>query len=238
MRSRFSRRAATEETVDVETAVRMLITRLQESGKAKGIDPNQISRDQLTGLIDRLASPERPPRQGKNSESSAGHTNTLDPPGGLEITLTTRLTRETGEPMILTPNGLSRNLAPYLNAIISIQNIFNEVKGLPLRKISILEIHTRPVMTIRLDGAAEAIFIIKSIINAWRQRNHEQITRISTGTLRSHIEKTTLDRSKVEMASQMLDLVKAGMREKEKFNYLSSLLPSIDILIYSEYELS
>ena len=237
MRSRFSRRAATEETVDVETAVRMLITRLQESGKAKGIDPNQISRDQLTGLIDRL-SPERTARQGKNSGSSAGPVNSLDPPAGLEITLTTRLSRETGEPILLTPNALSRNLAPYLNAIISIQNIFNEVKSLPLRKISILEIRTQPVMTIRLDGAAEAIFIIKSIINAWRHRNYEQITRISTGNLRSHIEKTTLDRSKVEMASQMLDLVKAGMREKEKFNYLSSLLPSIDVLIYSEYELS
>jgi hypothetical protein len=86
--------------------------------------------------------------------------------------------------------------------------------------------------------ASEAVFVIKGIVNTWRERNNEQLSRVSTGNLRSHIEKTTLDRSKVEMASQMLDLVKAGMTEKEKFTYLSSLIPSIDILIFSEYEMS
>ena len=90
-----------------------------------------------------------------------------------------------------------------------------------------------------MDGAAaEASYVIKGIVNTWRQRNYQHLSRASTGNLQNHIEKTTLDRSKVEMASQMLDLVKAGMSEKEKFAYLSSLIPSIDVLIFSEFEMN
>jgi len=236
MRSRFSRHSAREETVDIETAVRMLITRLQEIGKTTGIDPSQISRSQLSGLMERMASAGQ--KSAPRKTTSPHPSSVPEPPAGLEITLTTRAGREKGEPIILTPNLLSRSLVPYLNAIISVQNIFNEVKELPLRKIPILEIRSQPVLTIRLDGASEAIYIIKAIVNSWRRQNYEQLYRLTTGNMHNRIEKTTLDRSKVEMASQMLDLVKAGMTEKEKFNYLSSLIPSIDILIFSEYELS
>ena len=235
-RSRFSRHSAREETVDIETAVRMLITRLQEVGKATGIDPNQISRSQLSGLMERMASTEQKPAPRKTT--SPRSSSVPEPPAGLEITLTTQDSREKREPIILTPNLLNRSLVPYLNAIISVQNIISEVKGLPLRKIPILEIRSQPELTIRLEGASEAIYIIKAIVNSWRRQNYEQLYRLTTGNLHNRIEKTTLNRSKVEMASQMLDLVKAGMTEKEKFNYLSSLIPSIDILIFSEYELS
>jgi hypothetical protein len=234
MRSKFSRRFAREETVDVETAVRMLINRLQETGKASGLDPNQISRSQLSGLMERMVSTEHkstPPIR-------TGGPSAPEPSQGLEITLTTQSSREKREPIILTPNLLNRSLVPYLNAIVSVQNIFNEVKGLPLRKIPILEIRSQPVLTVRLEGASEAIYVIKSIVNSWRRQNSESLYRLTTGNLLNHVEKTTLSRSKVEMASQMLDLVKAGMTEKEKFNYLSSLIPSIDILIFSEYEMS
>ncbi len=234
MKSRFTRRASNEETVDVQTAVKMLISRLQESGKAAGVDPNQISSSQLSDLMETLKKPDLPA-----TPSKAAQVTTQPKPGGLDITLNTRISREGHDPILLTPNLLSRSLAPYLNAIIAVQNIFNEVKELPLKKIPILEIRSQPNLVVRMDGAAaEAIYVIKGIVNTWRQRNYQQLSRASTGNLQNHIEKTTLDRSKVEMASQMLDLVKAGMSEKEKFAYLSSLIPSIDVLIFSEFEMN
>lgn len=231
MRPRFSKHAAKEETVDVQTAVRMLITRLQESGKAGGLDPDQISRSQLTDLMETLTTP--PPSTPKGP-APVGPV----PPAYVEITLTTRSVREKHESILITPTVLGRTIAPYLNAINAVQNVLNEVKGVPLKRMSILEIRAQSELTVRLGGeAAEAIYVIKGIVNTWRQRNDEQINKYSTGNLNNHIEKTTLERSKVEMASQMLDLVKAGMPEKEKFNFLSMLIPSIDILIYSEYEM-
>ncbi|NUM47184.1 MAG: hypothetical protein HUU38_20995 [Anaerolineales bacterium] len=219
--------------MDVQTAVRQLITRLQETGKVTGMAPDRISRSQLSELIDTLTKPEQ-----ASSPVRAPQPKTSSIPATVEITLTTRATRDKNEPLLLTPTMLARNVAPYLNAITSVQNVLNEVKGLPLRKIPILEIRTQPDLIVRLDGeASEAIYVIKGIVNTWRQRNDEQINRYSTGNLTNRVEKTTLERSKVEMASQMLDLVKAGMSEKEKFNYLSQLIPSIDVLIYSEFEI-
>lgn len=234
MRSRFSKRATTEDTVDIQTAVRMLISRLQENGKGIGLEPDQISRTQLTDLIDNLSKNDSAP----TPPTPAAKPSPALPSTPIDITLTSRANREKNEGILLTPTILGRNIAPFLNAIISIQNVFNEVKGLPLRKMAILEIRSQPDLSVRLSGeVAEAVFVIKGIVNTWRQRNDEQINRYSTGNLTNRIEKTTLERSKVEMASQMLDLVKAGMPEKEKFGYLSMLIPSIDILIYSEFEI-
>ncbi len=237
MKPKFLRRASNEETVDVQTAVRLLITRLQETGQAAGIDPNQISSSQLSDLMATLKKPES---LSAPSKILAPYRDATQPKAaGLEITLTTRQSREKNEPILLTPTLLSRSLAQYLNAIITVQNVFNEVKDLPLRKIPVLEIRSQPNLVVRLDGeASEAIYVIKGIVNTWRQRNAQQLSRASTGDLQNHIEKSTLDRSKVEMASQMLDLVKAGMTEKEKFTYLSALIPSLDVLIFSEYEMS
>lgn len=230
MRSRFSKHATTEETVDVQTAIRMLISRLQESGKAAGLDPSQVSQSQLSELMETLSAP--PSASPKSAPAGPL------PPGFVEITLTTRSSHEKREAILITPTLLGRTIAPYLNAINAVQNVLNEVKGVPLKRMSILEIRAQPDLTVRLGGeAAEAVYVIKGIVNTWRQRNDEQINKYSTGNLNNHIEKTTLERSKVEMASQMLDLVKAGMPEKEKFNFLSMLIPSIDILIYSEYEI-
>ncbi|GAB4578269.1 MAG: hypothetical protein Fur0022_10030 [Anaerolineales bacterium] len=209
----------------------MLITHLQETGKMTGIDPDKISRKQLSDLMENLAKTEAQP---------GGSTQPKLPsvPPALEIVLINRAHEGKRDPILLTPTTLGRNLAPYLNAIMTVQNIFNEVKGLPLRKIPILEIRTAPELTVRLGGeASEAIFIIKGIVNSWHKRNDTQINRYSTGNLSNRVEKTTLERSKVEMASQMLDLVRAGMTEKEKFTFLSRLIPSIDILIFSEFEI-
>lgn len=231
MRPRFSKHAATEETVDVQTAVRMLINRLQDSGKVNGLDPNQISRSQLTNLIETLG------KQEASTPKVPAPVGPVPPPF-VEIVLITRQQRPAQEAALITPTLLGRTIAPYLNAINAVQNVLNEVKGAPLKRMSILEIRAQPQLTIRLGGeASEAIFVVKGIVNTWRQRNNEQINRYSTGNLNNHIEKTTLERSKVEMASQMLDLVKAGMSEKEKFNYLSMLIPSVDVLIYSEFEI-
>lgn len=232
MRPRFSKRTSTEETVDVQTAVKLLITRLQESGKAVGLDPNQVSRSQLTDLMENLTKADTSP-----TKNLFPHAREPIPPAPIEITLITRA-RENTEPFLLTPTVLGRTIAPFLNAISTVQNVFNELKGLPLRKIPVLEIRTQPDVSILLGGeVSEAIFVIKGIVNTWRHRNDEQLNRYSTGNLTNRVEKTTLERSKVEMASQMLDLVKAGMTEKEKFAYLTGLIPSIDILIYSEFEI-
>jgi hypothetical protein len=233
VRARFSKRASAEETVDVQTAVRLLIARLQESGKVIGLNSDQVSRTQLSDLIETL-SKTSPITQPPGLLPKA---TPIPPASAVTLTLKTRV-RQSTSPFLLTPTILGRTIAPYLNAIIAIQNVFNEMKGLPLRKLSILEIHTQPDLTIRLGGeVTEAVFVIKGIVNTWRQRNDEQITRYSTGNLTNRIEKTTLERSKVEMASQMLDLVKAGLPEKEKFSFLSKLIPSIDILIFSEFEI-
>ncbi|HNB55249.1 MAG TPA: hypothetical protein PK530_25075, partial [Anaerolineales bacterium] len=195
---------------------------------------DQISRSQLTDLMDNLS---------KNDSTSKSSTppakpSPVPPLTPIDLILTSRANREKNESPLLTPTVLGRTIAPFLNAIISIQNVFNEVKGLPLRKMAILEIRSQPELVIRLSGeVSEAVFVIKGIVNTWRQRNDDQINRYSTGNLTNRIEKTTLERSKVEMASQMLELVKAGLPEKEKFGYLSMLIPSIDILIYSEFEI-
>ena len=237
MRRRFSKQATREETVDIETAVKMLISRLQETGKTGGLDPNQISRAQLSGLIERIATTDRTGNTRPLVSAQTGSSTVSEPLAGIEIILVPRTGRKFQDNFVLTPNAIIRTVAPFLNAIIAIQHVFNEVKGLPLRKIPVLEIRSQPVLSARLDGVSEAVYVIKGIVNSWRQKHIEQLSRLTTGTLQNKIERSTLDRSKVEMASQMLDLVKAGMTEKEKFGHLSALLPSIDVLILSELEI-
>lgn len=235
---RFSRHASREETVDVETAIRMLITKLQTEKQAAGIDPDSISRAQLDDLMENLTQSEHGTKPRQIPAIPYKETGKPEAEPIAEITLALRSDHKNKEGILLTPNTLIRSVGPYINALIAIQNVFNQLKGLPLRKIAILEIHSQPELRVRLDGASEAVMVVKGIINSWRNRYHNQLHRAATGKLQSSLERKTLDRSKVEMASQMLELVKAGLSEKEKFSHLSALLPLIDILIFSEFEIA
>ncbi|GEM_PF-6919044 len=229
MRRKQSRFGAREETVDIETAVKMLIARLLETGELKANEANAISREKLNTLIRRLSPRDTAPAPVEEKVSSRA-------PRITRFKLVTHPGAGT-PPEVLTPNRLAGHLAPYLNAIINIQNAIDELRGLPLQKIGILSIQGPEPLQISSHGAAEAVQLVREIVIPWRRKNYHRIRRVSTGQLRGEIERKTIDRGKIELASRIIRRANPNLSEQEKFASLANFLPALNVLIFSDFEL-
>jgi hypothetical protein len=78
----------------------------------------------------------------------------------------------------LTPEYLANSITPYINAVIDLQHIIDEIKKRKPSDINIKEIKRNSPISVSLDGAGEAIQIIKETIVPWRRKHAETMARL------------------------------------------------------------
>jgi tetratricopeptide (TPR) repeat protein len=75
----------------------------------------------------------------------------------------------------LTPRFLSKVVTPYLNAVVDIQHIIDEIKGRDKRDVLIKSISQNSPISVNLEGAAEALQQIKDSVVPWRRKHSEKM---------------------------------------------------------------
>jgi serine/threonine protein kinase len=175
----------------------------------------------------------------------------------------------------LTPYILTTAISPYLNAIVDIQNIINDARKIDRSDISIRSISQKSPISVSLDGASEAIALIKDSVIPWRRKHSETMAHLLEQEKRAEIEnkkaeilekrartdservegikqheeverikleneklRLELQRAKVQMVIDILNKIAPNLSETDKINYVVRLLPPLDIVISSEFEIS
>ncbi len=195
--------------------------------------------------------------------------------GSTEIMLTTGNGESLTPEHDLTPNYLAAQVTPFLNAITDIQHVIDEIQGRTHSLIVIKEIQKRSPISVSLDGAAEAVQLVKDTVVPWRRKHAETMARLLEQEKQAEIEckkadilekrahaekdrveatkqrgeaeklqieneKLRLDlyRAKIQLALDMLAQVAPNLPEAEKIAYLVKLLPPLEALVSSSYQIA
>jgi hypothetical protein len=184
-------------------------------------------------------------------------------------------------PAELTPRYLETHINPYLNAINDLQHIIDEIKGRRPTTIRIKSVSQASPISVNLNGAQEAIQLIKDTIVPWRRKHVEKMARLlekekqaEIGNIKADIlekraraarddaesEKITaeaakqreetermkleneklrleLHRAKLQLTLDILAQISSNLSETEKIDFVVKLLPSLDVLAFSELEM-
>lgn len=111
---------------------------------------------------------------------------------------------------ILTPETLSTQLAPYLQAINDFQIIVTELENDSPHPVRLRSISQNSPTDINLDGASETIKTIKEDIIPWRKEHAQHLAQIEIG--QKELEKEQAEVSVLE--------ARAKARQSQKYNEL------------------
>jgi hypothetical protein len=110
----------------------------------------------------------------------------------------------------LTPHDLATTISPFLNAISEIQRIIDEISGRKPRGIRIRAIRQESPISISLEGAAEAVQVVKdTVVPSWR-KHAETMAHLSEQEKQAEIES-----KKAEVLEKRASAAK-GRAEAEK----------------------
>lgn len=79
---------------------------------------------------------------------------------------------------LLTPNFLLEDLAPWLKAIVELQNVFDDFQNKEKREVRILSITQRSPVNVNLEGGGQAIQAIEEAVVPWRQEHAKKLAEI------------------------------------------------------------
>jgi hypothetical protein len=88
----------------------------------------------------------------------------------------------------LTPEFLTADLTPYLDALRDMQSVVNEIKGYGRSDVVITLIRQRSPVEVNLKGAGEAVDSLKEDIIPWRRKNAKKIADLKAKELEVEIE--------------------------------------------------
>jgi hypothetical protein len=88
----------------------------------------------------------------------------------------------------LSPDYLMTVVSPYLKAIADLQQIIDEISERTPGKVQINSITQHSPISVSLDGAGEAIEVIKNTVVPWRRKHIEQLAHLSLTEKQVEIE--------------------------------------------------
>jgi hypothetical protein len=94
-------------------------------------------------------------------------------------TLTELTTLSLDTNLILTPVYLADSVAPFLSAIESVQQVVNEVKGVRKTFFRIRTITQSSPLNIGLEGATEAVKLLRELASPWRNRHAQNMAELA-----------------------------------------------------------
>jgi hypothetical protein len=154
-------------------------------------------------------------------------------------------------------------LTPYLNAIKNLQEIINDIQGRKTRKVEIVNIKQNSPISVSLDGASEAIQVIKDTVVPWRRKHAESMARLieqeksveieakkaevvdkkiiareQANKLKLENEKLRLElqQAKIQLAIEVLNSISHNLSQTEREAVISKLLPILETLALSRLE--
>lgn len=155
-------------------------------------------------------------------------------------------------------------LTPYLNAVEKLQQIIDGIKKRKIHKIEILDIKQNSPISVSLDGASEAIQVIKDTVVPWRRKHAESmahlieqeklveieakkaevvdkkiIAREQANKLKLENEKLRLElqQAKIQLAMDVLNNISHNLTQSEREAIVNRLLPILDTLAFSRLEI-
>lgn len=78
----------------------------------------------------------------------------------------------------LTPEYLNQIIYPYIQNLADLQNLINEINKKPLGKVVIKSIQQNSPVSVSLDGASDAIQLIKETVVPWRRKHAETMAHL------------------------------------------------------------
>lgn len=165
----------------------------------------------------------------------------------------------------LTPEYLVNIIAPYLSAVIELQHLIDTIKKRELSLVSIKEIKRNSPISVSLDGAGEAIQLIKDTVVPWRRKHAETMARLleqeksveieakkaevidkkivareQANKLKLENEKLRLElqQAKMQLAVEMLNSLSHNMTQAEREAIIQKLLPILDTVSLGKLEMA
>jgi hypothetical protein len=80
---------------------------------------------------------------------------------------------------VLTPSYLESTIAPYLRAIAGLQNLVDEAQGREHRRVLIVAVTESSPISVSLEGAAEAVELVRTAVIPWRRQHAEAMARLA-----------------------------------------------------------
>jgi hypothetical protein len=111
----------------------------------------------------------------------------------------------------LTPGYLATHLAPYLNALASIQHTCDDMLGREHREVVIRRITQQSPVSISLQGVADAVNAVLDLVVPWRRENAKKLAALRIKEIEADI-KIKEEEAKVRSTK---DLVEAKKTEAE-----------------------
>lgn len=125
----------------------------------------------------------------------------------------------------LTPTTLAEQVAPYLQAIFDLEAILADLQGRTFGPPRIRSLTQYSPISVHMDGAADAIHIIKENVVPWRRAN-AQNPALSD------------EQARFGLAMQILDVYSPGLPDDKRDHYARWLLVPLDMLLTSPLELT
>jgi hypothetical protein len=130
-------------------------------------------------------------------------------------------------PLHLSPDYLAGQVAPYLQAVAEVQRVSQACRGAHYQGVRINAITaegTTPRITIKMDGAAEAISLIQDWIGSWRSAHLGGPEAVDDDT--DQDPNSALDR----LAYQVLADLAPHISKEEMFDYHQQLMGPLILL--------
>ncbi len=125
----------------------------------------------------------------------------------------------------LTADHLSHTVAPYLQAVVSLQRGISELAGIDFIEPRISMISQNSPLGVEMSGVAEAVGVIRDILVPWRRKHAQkmaeieeakgelEIQRIRTETSQKRVDVKASD---LTLEQKRIDLQKARLELEEK----------------------
>ena len=167
----------------------------------------------------------------------------------------------------LTPEYLSNIIVPYLNSIIELQQLIDTIKRQKPITVNIRDIKRNSPISVSLDGASEAIQLIKDTVVPWRRKHAETMARLleqeklvdieskkaevlekraiankereQASKVKLETEKLQfeLQQAKLKLAIEMLDNISRNLSQAEKEISTKKLLTILDTLAFGRLDM-
>jgi antitoxin component HigA of HigAB toxin-antitoxin module len=154
----------------------------------------------------------------------------------------------------LTPEYLATSIGPYLRAIAEIQHIVDEIlertafeAHINTISASIQHAHIR----VNIDGAPDAIHLIKTLILPWKKQNEKNVQQFrgteqtaateaenSKGASETKRLRVELTRGLVQLATELMTQIAPNLAPESKKAFGKRLLPHLEILTLSTLEIA
>ncbi len=218
-----SRFGAREDTIDVESAIRQVIARLLTSGNA-GLTSAE-AESKITEILADLTG-----AAGVPDPSSSPTPADTAPEIEFSLMLRRGILLENTDGF--SPTQLVNTIAPFLNAVIVLQNLLDRFEARSGNPIRISEIRAGPPVRVRMLGVARAVQLVRGVINPWREAHPQWV-----GSPPGDTAPRRMEHLRTELAQPMLAQVKFGAAFMEMEARLESLLPPLQVLSFGELEI-